>query len=447
MGENAMDKKRRTRTILIIVVILLLLLAILLCRGCSGKGDTPTTDVVSTEAVPVETTMVGAPDGSSLVGRWDGSSSVLGDISIIIEKTAPVSDSDEHSLYVSGYVLFGEDPSVDPIAPLSGLASSTGEGLYEVQIWSTDLSPVIETDDIEDVQPPPILFIGSVDTGEGTAEGHWQTGEESGDWKMERGSELVPDSPTFDIEHSGLSLNFDVMAAVHTSGQNSNITDQSIQLEVTTNIALSEVLVRMPDGTEIVLERYTDLFSPSVDFINEFRFATGVEGTPTEGEYIFSFLDPMGEPLAGIEGVDVWGGCPAQAPLNVRATVGSNGIMLSWNQVPGFDPANPNWFYQIELALESGEGNSYGSNHIQQTSHLIPLASFMPGSAGSPDGHDHGVGLNQLGDGAYSLIVFVFVPADESSGLITHECQVMAEDEMLIVEKSGTTFTITNEPD
>ena len=127
-----MGLNRRTRTILIIVIIVLLLLAILICRGCSGSGDAPSSEVNFTEGSTAEPVMDEGSDMSGLVGMWDSSSSALGDISIVIEKTAPVPDSDGSSQYVSGYVVFGEDPSVDPIAPLSGVAVSTGAGLYEV---------------------------------------------------------------------------------------------------------------------------------------------------------------------------------------------------------------------------------------------------------------------------------------------------------------------------
>jgi len=441
-----MEKDRRPRTLLIIViVIILLLLALLLCRGCSGSTDAPSTDIGPTERSSAEPspTESASPEAADLVGRWEGSSAVLGEISIIIERTAPVPDADETSNYVSGYIVFGADPSSDPIAPLSGTANSTEEGLYDVQIWSTNLRIAIDVLDIEDVQTSLILFTGKMDTDKGQAEGSWQSVGESGEWQMEHGSEVVPTSLTLDMEHSSLSINSDVMAAIHTTDQNSNIDNQSTQLEVRTTVAVSKVVVLTPEGTEITLDRFTDLFSPGVDFIREFRFGAGFEEAPVEGEYVFSFLDPMGEPLAGIEGVDVWGGCPTPAPLNVRASAGSHGIMVSWNQVPGFNPADPNWFYQIELALESGEGNNYGSNHIQQSSHLMPFASFTPGSSGSPDGQNFGVGLSQLRDGAYTLVVYVFVPANESSGLITHECQVTAEDEMLTVEKSGDIFTIS----
>jgi hypothetical protein len=308
-----------------------------------------------------------------------------------------------------------------------------------VQIWSTDLRPVIEAEDIEDVHAHPILFTGLMDTGEGEGEGQWESGEESGDWQTEHQAEVAPDSPAFDLEHSGLRIDYGVTASIHTEDQNGAISGQYGQLEVLTNIAVSEVVVLTPDGGEIIVERFTDIFSPEVDFISEFRFGIGFEGLPEVGEYIFNFHDPMGEPMPGVEGVDVWSGCQALAPVNVRGSIGSDGIMISWSQVPGFDPSNPEGFYQIEIYSETDEGKHYGSNHIQQTSHLIPYATFTPGSIGYPDGENYGTGLSQLGDGSYDLVVYVFMPAKEGAG---QDCQVMAEDEVVTVEKSEGEFSI-----
>lgn len=437
-----MEETQRTRTIIIIIaVIILLLLAILLCRGCSGFQEaSPNAD--PTKGSPAEPMQDDGLVSPGLVGKWIGSSAILGDISVVIEKVAPVQDSDESSQYVTGYVIYGGDPSGDPIAPLAGVAVPTGADLYEVQIWSTNLSPVIEGEAIEDVQVIPVLFTGSVNTNVGQVEGIWQSGEETGDWQMEFDTEEVPNSPVFDLENSGLSVNYELMVSIHTTDQNSGIDSQYVQLDASTNVAVSDVVVLMPDGTERVMWQFTDIFTPGVDFVSEFRFADGFEGSPAEGEHIFKFLNPMGDPLAGVEGVDVWRGCRLVAPLNVRASVGASGISVSWSPVPGFDPSHPDWFYQIEFGQESEEGLGYGSNHVKQTSHLMPFASFAPGSAGSPDGQNYGVGLRELPDGEYNLIVYVFVPAPMDSGGFGHECQMTAEDEWLTVVKSGSSFTI-----
>ncbi len=434
-----MEKDRRPRTLLIIViVIILLLLALLLCRGCSGSTDTPSTDVGPAERSSAEPspTESASPETADLVGRWEGSSSVLGDFSIIIERTAPLPDADGSSQYVSGYIVFGADPSSDPVAPLSGTANSTEEGLYDVQIWSTNLKPP----DDEQGQTQPILFTGSLGTKEG--EGGWESGEESGDWQVAYQAGENPDSPTFDLETSGLRIDFDVMGAVQTTDQNGTVAGQQTQLDVFTNIATSMVVVQLPGGSEITLDRETDIFSPEVDFVSEFRFAGSVGELPGQGQYVFRFLDPMGEPLNGIEGVDVWNGCEALAPLNVRGSVGANGISVSWSSVPGFDPANPTGYYQIELGIESGEGKSYGSNHIHQTSHLLPFASFVPGTVGTPDGLDYGAGLGELVDGSYSLVVMVYFPANNAAGGVGFECQVSAMDEIASVEKTGGSFEV-----
>ena len=434
-----MEKDRRSRTVLIIViVIILLLLALLLCRGCSGSTDRPPTDVGPTgrSSAELSPSALTSPVTADLVGRWEGSSAVLGDFSIIIERMAPVPDADETSNYVSGYIVFGVDPSSDPVAPLSGTANSTEQGLYEFQIWSTNLKP---PDDEQD-QAQPILFTGSLSTREG--EGGWESGEESGDWQVEHQAEENPDSPTFDLETSGLRIDFDVMGSIQTTEQNGTVAGQQTQMDVFTNIAASTIVVQLPDGSEITLNQGTDIFSPEVDFVSEFRFAANVGELPGEGQYIFKFLDPLGEPLEGIEGVDVWNGCEALAPLNVRGPVRDNGILASWSPVPGFDPSDPEGFYQIELGIESGEGKSYGSNHIQQTSHLLPFASFVPGTVGSPDGLDFGIGLGELADGSLSFVIMVYFPSNKVAGGIGNKCQVSAMDEIVSVEKTGDSFEI-----
>jgi hypothetical protein len=318
---------------------------------------------------------------------------------------------------VSGYIVFGADPSSDPVAPLSGTANSTEEGLYDVQIWSTNLKPP----DDEQGQTQPILFTGSLSTKEG--EGGWESGEESGDWQVAYQAGEKPGSPKFDLETSGLRIDFDIMGAVQTTDQNGAVAGQQTHLDVSTNIATSTIVVQLPGGSEITLDRETDIFSPEVDFVSEFRFAGSAGELPEEGQYVSRFLDPM-------------------APLNVRGSVGANGISVSWSSVPGFDPANPIGYYQIELGIESGEGKSYGSNHIHQTSHLLPFASFMPGTVGTPDGLDYGAGLGELVDGSYSLVVMVYFPANNAAGGVGFECQVSAMDEIISVEKAGGSFQV-----
>lgn len=439
-----MEVKRRDRTILIIVIaVILLLLALLLCRGCSGTSDTPSTGENPTERSSSGPSPTGStqPEAVNLEGRWKGSSSVLGNYSIVFEMAVPVSGGDETSQYVAGYVLFGDDPSGDPVAPLSGVANATGDGMYEVQIWSTNLIPPKEPGEGEGDQAHPVLFTGTMDTQEDVGEGIWKTGDENGDWQVEYSAGDVV-HPVYDVDHSRLWIDFDVVAAIHTDDQNGTVVGMWTQLGVGTNIAVSIVVVHLPDGTEITLEPTLDIFNPGVDFVDEFGFAWQFEGLPIPGEYSFEFLDPAGEPLAGIAALDIWSGCEANAPLDVNAAVGANGITVSWSQVPGFDPTDPGGFYQVEFGLEDSDDKQYGSNQIQETSHLMPFAAFVPGSGGSPDGEDYGLGLRQLDDGTYKLVLYLFVPANRVAGGIGFECQLTAEDEWQTVEKSGDRFTV-----
>jgi hypothetical protein len=186
----------------------------------------------------------------------------------------------------------------------------------------------------------------------------------------------------------------------------------------------------------------TDIFSPEVDFVSEFRFAANIHEVTAPGEYIFKLVDPMGEPMEGLEGADVWSGCEPLAPLNAQLSVESDGLFATWSPVPGFDPTDPEGFYQIEFGPVSEEGKDYGANNIQGSSHLLPFASFSPGSPGSPDGQDFGIGLGELPDGSYQMVIYVFFPADEAAGGVHFECQLTALDEVILVEKSGADFRI-----
>jgi hypothetical protein len=289
----------------------------------------------------------------------------------------------------------------------------------------------------------PILFTGSIDAGVGKAEGLWESGEQAGEWRGERHAGEVPESPAFDLATSGLWMHYDLLAAIHTSDQNASIVGNQMQMDVTTNIAAGSVVVQRPDGSELILDATTDIFSPGVDFVAEFRFAANIEGQPDEGDYVFRFLDPVGEPLRGIEGRDVWSGCEALAALNVQAAVEAGGLRTSWSPVPGFNPIDSEGFYQIEIGPDSGEGKGYGANHIQQRSHFIPFAPFVPGASGSPDGQDYGVGLGEFADGSYSMVIYVFYPASAAPGGVGFECQLSAEDEILTLEKQGGEFSIT----
>ena len=58
------------------------------------------------------------------------------------------------------------------------------------------------------------------------------------------------------------------------------------------------------------------------------------------------------------------------------------------------------------------------------------------------DGMGFGVGLGELANGSYSFVIMVYFPATEAAGGIGNECQVVAEDEVVTVEKTGGSFEV-----
>lgn len=216
--------------------------------------------------------------------------------------------------------------------------------------------------------------------------------------------------------------------------------------ETHTIIVSSGMLVETPDGSSTIVQEYTDLFSPDVDFVGRFRYLTHFEGQPVSGGiYKFTLLDVFGDPIPGTESTDIWTGCSQTAPMNLAATYDSTvSVMLDWDpaaDVPGeFEPAGDPQigYYQIGIYPFNWEGaNDFGANNIQSSEHLIPWNPFEPGIVGSPDGYDFGVSLSELEDGAYLMDVSAFAWPNPQSGGIGHECAVYDSSERLVMVKQG----------
>jgi hypothetical protein len=189
-------------------------------------------------------------------------------------------------------------------------------------------------------------------------------------------------------------------------------------LQTMTNVIMDSVRVDLPDGRSIIIPRYTDVFSPGVDWTTLFRFSTCVPGMPIAGgEYTFTGLDLAGEPIPGARTTDIWVGVePPDPPTNVQAEATEDGILVSWDEspiIPGsFEPAaEPQLgFYQLWInRVETGE-SVYGASSISASPHLIPRdeADFV-------EGKDWGLSLSEMGDGTYSLGASVHSIAPEGS--------------------------------
>ena len=118
-----------------------------------------------------------------------------------------------------------------------------------------------------------------------------------------------------------------------------------------TNIASSGMFVERPDGSTLIVPPFTDIFTPTIDFVTEFRYVIEEESAPIPGEaYTFTLLDPLGNPIEGTTTTDVFYACLANAPSNASANVVSSGLDLDWDDVAvtsSFNPPNGLGFYQV----------------------------------------------------------------------------------------------------
>lgn len=215
-----------------------------------------------------------------------------------------------------------------------------------------------------------------------------------------------------------------------------------------TDIVSSGMLVQKPDGTIIVVPPFTDIFSPNVDFITNFRYLTSIAGEPISGQaYTLTLLDALGNPIPGATKSDTWTGCFIIPPTNLLAMQQLNqDIHLAWDPVPtapGFDPANGVGFYQIGINPSPSFPNalSYGSNLIRSTYHIIPWQDFVPGTAGVPDGFNLGVGINELPDGYYQIRLDSYSVAPPGSPGTGLECETVDFGEALYFYKDGVSIT------
>jgi hypothetical protein len=391
------------------------------------------------------TVAAGPPHGvDHLRGRWDGIIADLGEADqpflLLLQDFTP-DPGDPDALVAGGCMSVGED---GVLTPLSARAVDLGGGEFDLTLFGTASfsggSFVIK-------------MTGSAETlGAGvpddSASGDWLTMEQAGVWSALHHDRRRPKCPAVDI---GDELKFmaDVYAGVGIEPDGSRYAGTI--LESYTNIVSSAVQVDLPDGSTVVIPSFTDLFSPDVDFIDQFRFLGSFGGYPqTGGPYTFTLLDVYGEPIAGATTMDIWLECNLDAPRNVSASIESDGILVNWDPVapvPGFDPGGSpsQGFYQIELGPEFDDpsGSGYGASDIHQTSHLIPFASFGDPADGIPDGFDFGNALEELGDGPYGFDVIAFADAPPAGGGHGLECQVRAQDEHTSFAKSGNDYTIS----
>ena len=397
--------------------------------------------------VPAWSVLAKPPNGvDDLRGRWEF---VVSDLApeplpfdIFINDLAPDPDSEIGNEYLAVGCM--GSPGVDAITPMSLRATDLGGGVYDLSLLSTAVPPA-------DDKPYVIQFLGTVYTnGSGVpddvASGYIRTdSSQGGDWDgthHDRRRTKCP--PVGDIP----DLYFHNDVYVRRGYEGDTVDHQNTLLEGFTNIVSTGMRVEWPDGTVVNVPFYTDIFSPDVDFVSEFRYLGGYEDDPISGEpYTFTLLDALGNPIPGTTQTDVWTACVTYPPprdLSAIVTPELN-IDLSWDAVPlvpGFDPANEMGFYQIGIWPWGFTSDTYyGANGISSPNHLIPWADFGGSAPGLPDGFDNGASLSELDEGNYELQVEAFSQPGSANPGHGHECAVWDSAENLYFNKTDDMIT------
>lgn len=350
---------------------------------------------------------------------------------IFINDIEPDSNSSTDGVFVASGCM--QTPGSESIVPMALRAESTDIGVYNLSLLSTVIPP-------ESMGNPFVIqILGSVqtlgravsdDTGGGDGSYFRTEFFEGGKWVAshhDRRRTKCP--PVDDLNTPGIHYRADVYAIRHVSGDQLN--EARTILEGSTNIVSTAMLVERPDGSSLIVAPFTDIFSPTVDFISEFRYLQPWEeldiGDPMTSEhYTFTLLDALGKPIPGTTKMDKWTGCDIGAPRNLNGIVMPNlDIDLSWDSVdsgPGFDPANGLGFYQIAIRTWPEMNEMYGSSGIQLTNHIIPWTNFFPPAHGQPDGDNFGQGLEVFSDGNHEIWISSFSIASEENGGSGLEC-------------------------
>ena len=386
--------------------------------------------------IPSASVFAVPPNGvDHLRGRWDGViQNLLGadqPFRLLLDDFG-LDPNDPQAVLYGGCMSVGDGS----FAPVSARVVILGNEQFDMTLYATAGGSIIKMEGLFETFAPGVK--------DDATSGKWQTADEDSNWTAIHHDRRNPKCPAVEIV-GDLYFNASVYAVVGIHPDESR--DEGNILEGFSNIVSSGMQVELPDSNTLVVPFFTDLFTPNVDFINEFRFIELYPGLPVvRSIYKFTLLDVFGQPIEGATMEDVWYACTVDAPRNVAATVDSTGMQVTWNDVtpgPGFDPSSssPLGFYQIELDSVSG-GSEYGASSIHSPVHIIPLASFGGVAPGSPDGSDFGKALSELDDDVYFFNVISFsegVPGSDSVGL---ECQIRAYAEQIQFEKSGSIITI-----
>ncbi len=327
----------------------------------------------------------------------------------------------------------------DVFMPLSLVAKPGSEdGAYEITIYST-----VSTNERD---PYVVRLEGTLSTNrsglsDDDAGGNVTTEFSTGEWHAVHRESKVFECP-------GVGYEDYIQADVRMQKDLAyNPPREGLMFEIYTPIVSSALQVTAPDGSIEVIEEYTDIFSPNVDFMAMFRFLHFYEGDlPVVGKpYTFVLLDLLGDIIPGTESQDVFWRCNQDAPRNIRAvgTYGSD-IELTWDAVPvipgEFEPKfqNPDSGshvpYQVNVYPAFENNNSRLGSLTNLNNHALPWDEFEPGSGGHPEGSDFGQPLGTFVPGLYVISLESWNMPIANQGGFNHDCEVTDSSENLFME-------------
>jgi hypothetical protein len=344
----------------------------------------------------------------------------------------------ENAYLASGCLRSPETGALMPLS-LSALYHPA-ENAYDLVIYST-IVPLEETG-----QPPYVIrfdgkaLINGSGVSDDIASGTFLSSPHQGTWDARHHDRRRFKCPPVDT--GGQRIDTDVYAHRYTTPEGVDTVTLLEGRGIT--IVSSAMRVSAPDGQVYDVPFYSDIFSPGVDFITEFRFINSYPGLPIPGQaYHFVLLDVLGQPIPGTESQDSWTQCYDTAPSGFVASPNpalAQDVTISWVGVPTvpgeFEPGVAG-FYQIGLYPQDGQAGEFGASGIGSTAHLIPWLPFNPGDPGSPDGNNYGVSLSEFEAGLFRFNLGAYYQPNPASGSFGLECAVYDIREDLWMTKSG----------
>lgn len=200
---------------------------------------------------------------------------------------------DEGGFKTSGYFSVGEFGAQKRAKatqlPMMVQITNLGDGIYDLII----LANVIISDDNGESKTTIMKLTGTAKMGgsgvtDDILDGIWYLdgpdGKSQGLWSavhLDRRNievpEIIPEPP----------LNFNADLKIHLGGKGGQTPIEErnpvYAFDVGSNIVMDSVRVTFPDGSSVILPPYTDVFSPDVNWINQFRFSDGYQGLPIKG--------------------------------------------------------------------------------------------------------------------------------------------------------------------